>query len=350
MYDKNDLDGINTSGISMETFGGNNIHEQEDGIGSYADSWTSGNYTVQGYDNVEPTPMKREGRGLEIAALVFGILALIICCCNGFFGLIGLILSIIALAKGKKSGLSIAGLACSIMALLFAMSVVMFSATEAGQVFWESFEQGFMEGLEENYDADYDETKDSGNASADEELEEYTESAVESHEGTAVISNEAASKVIIEGNVITVPCQLSDVLKYYEVSEYSQEVMSGQLEEYDTEIIYLAENGVENGVYVVVNNFDEKTVSDMNKAKVECISIDNEGASPVGEVRIFNDITLNMTSEELENAIKDIKYNKSEMSGYLFYNMYVGDNNEYSVSLMLVDDQVANISISYMDY
>jgi len=59
---------------------------------------------------------------------------------------------------------------------------------------------------------------------------------------------------------------------------------------------------------------------------------------------------LNMTSEELENAIKDIKYNKSEMSGYLFYNMYVGDNNEYSVSLMLVDDQVANISISYMDY
>lgn len=54
---------------------------------------------------------------LEICSLVFGILGLL-CCASGIFGFIGLIISIVALATKHKSGLSIAGLVCSIISVL----------------------------------------------------------------------------------------------------------------------------------------------------------------------------------------------------------------------------------------
>lgn len=61
--------------------------------------------------------------GCQIASLVLGILGIPACCCYGvpgvIFGLIGLILAFIGNSKNKGSGVGIAGLVCSIIALLF---------------------------------------------------------------------------------------------------------------------------------------------------------------------------------------------------------------------------------------
>ncbi len=61
-------------------------------------------------------------KGMAVAALIFGILS-ILCCCIGFpFAIIGLILAIIVLAKGKNGrGLAIGGLITSIITLIISV-------------------------------------------------------------------------------------------------------------------------------------------------------------------------------------------------------------------------------------
>ena len=57
--------------------------------------------------------------GLAIASLVLGIASLVFCLCfGGFLGLPGLICAIIAMAKGNRSGMAIAGLILSIVGFL----------------------------------------------------------------------------------------------------------------------------------------------------------------------------------------------------------------------------------------
>ncbi len=66
-------------------------------------------------NNSETTP------GLAIAALVMGIIAIVMtCCCGGgiIFGIAGLIMAIIA-NKQSKSGVGTAGLICSIVGIVF---------------------------------------------------------------------------------------------------------------------------------------------------------------------------------------------------------------------------------------
>lgn len=349
MDDMNNVSGMNstgvdTSGISAETFGmpSQSMDAQQDSMATYASTWTGGgSYTVPGYNGIEPEPMKKEGRGLEIATLVFGILALVICCCNGFFGLIGLIIGIIAIAKGKRSGMSIAGLICSVIGLITAVGMLMFSMTDYGK----ELQDAFWEGFEEGYESTSGEDIDIGN-----DDEDYEESSVKTNEGTSVISNEEASKVTIDGNVITIPCTLGDVLQYYEVSSYNSDMMQNGLEPNAFELIYLAKDGMENGIYVSVTNDTDKAYDDIKDATVDSINIDNNGEAPVGSVNIFNDISLGMNSAQVEAAVKDITYNKSETNGYVFYNIYGGDKNQYSVSLMLSEDKVVNISIHCSSY
>lgn len=338
----NPYDGMDTTGINSETFGvpGVNTIGQTEGMGSYANEWTTGSYTVPGYQGVEPEPMKKEGKALEVTTLVFGILALVVCCCNGFFGLVGLILGIVALAKGKRSGLTIAGLICSALALLLAGVFLLFSITDEGQTFWQGFAEGFEQGLEENYTIDSDDTYSSDDTSSS---DDDSNSKVKQHEG-AVLSSKEVGKITVDGVDYTIPCKLSEVLKSHKVNEYSQEELSDGLDSYDTKIIYLGEEGL--GKYVMVSNYTEKKIADINDAMVETISVDDGG----GTITIFNGITLGMTSAELESALQDIEYNKSEMSGYVFYNIYAGDNEEYSFSIMLLEDKIDNISVNYYSY
>lgn len=83
---------------------------------------------------------QKDSKALEICSLVFGILSL--CgCCWGIFGIVGLVLSIIAFSKGKKSGLSIAGMVCSIIGIIVAIASIIFTRTPAYQEMMQNYLQ-----------------------------------------------------------------------------------------------------------------------------------------------------------------------------------------------------------------
>jgi hypothetical protein len=66
-----------------------------------------------------PAPVARPSNNLAVLGLVSGLLGCLCCCCGLPFGLLGLILSLIALmdAQGNDRGIAIAGLVLSILGL-----------------------------------------------------------------------------------------------------------------------------------------------------------------------------------------------------------------------------------------
>lgn len=79
-------------------------------------------------DNQQQEPQKRNG--LEIAALVLGIIAIPLGCCYGVGavpGLVGIILGIVSKKKGEKlSGMALAGIICSVVGILIGIAVWVF--------------------------------------------------------------------------------------------------------------------------------------------------------------------------------------------------------------------------------
>lgn len=298
-----------------------------------------GAYTVSGYDGVMPTPIKKQGRGLETATLVFGILALLICCCNGFFGLIGFVLGIVAIIKGKRSGMTITGLVFSILGILGAIVVVLFSMTEYGQ----ELQDAFWEGFEEGYETSLGKSIDFGEEWLD-EADEYVAKSVETHKGSNSISDKVAGRIVIDGENIQIPCELSTILELYELGEYSKDNAKDELDSAESRTLFLAKNGEECGICINVKNYTGKKMSDIKDGKVGMISIEN---NPEKDVEVFGGLTLGMTASQVEEVIVDLTYNKSEMSGFVFYNIYANDNSPYSVSLMLSDGVVSNITLYY---
>lgn len=64
-----------------------------------------------------------KANGMQIASLVLGIIGIPACCCYGvpgvLFGIIGLILAIVGNKRSRNKGIGIAGLVCSIIAIVF---------------------------------------------------------------------------------------------------------------------------------------------------------------------------------------------------------------------------------------
>lgn len=299
-------------------------------------------YTVPGYNGMTPEPMTKESRGLEIATLVFGILALLICCCNGLFGLIGLVLGIIAIVKGKRTGMTIAGLVCSVLGVLGAIFVLIFGMTDYGQelqdAFWEGFEQGYESTSGEDINIGEEEQFD--------ETDEYMGDSVEAHEGIGSLSDKVAARLVIDGEEIKIPCKLSTILELYEVSEYSENDADGVLGSYESRTIFLAKNGEECGICVDVQNYTDDELADVKDGNVGMISLDS---APEKDVEVFGGLKLGMTTSQVEEVLKELRYNKSEMSGYIFYNVYAGDDSDYSLSVMLSEGVVSNITLYYTD-
>jgi len=102
------------------------------------------NQDFQPYPQEEPVNDPNAGKGLAVASLVMGILALV----NMFwmvpgiiFGILGIIFAAIAKKKGNTSGMGTAGLIMSIIGLV--LSGIFLAV--CGPLFC----QGFMEGLRE---------------------------------------------------------------------------------------------------------------------------------------------------------------------------------------------------------
>ncbi|MBP1566334.1 MAG: DUF4190 domain-containing protein [Oscillospiraceae bacterium] len=97
-------------------------------------------------------------KGVAIAAMVFGIISIVLLCCGigGLFGIVGLILSIIAIA-GKKNGkgMAIAGLIMSIISVV--VSVLMIFSVYTMIAPYVDDIRDFGENVEE-YAENYEET------------------------------------------------------------------------------------------------------------------------------------------------------------------------------------------------
>lgn len=89
-----------------------------------------GGSNYQDYTNMQyqaPYDYASEGsdkaNGMQIASLVLGIIGIPACCCYGvpgvLFGIIGLILAIVGNKRSRNKGIGIAGLVCSIIAIVF---------------------------------------------------------------------------------------------------------------------------------------------------------------------------------------------------------------------------------------
>lgn len=86
-------------------------------------SWSNAGY--QNMNNQETSRSTFNPSGFAIAGLVLGILSLVCCCfwyVSGIFAILGLVFSIIVLAKNKSGrGMAIAGVICSGIGLLIAV-------------------------------------------------------------------------------------------------------------------------------------------------------------------------------------------------------------------------------------
>jgi len=102
------------------------------------------NQEFQPYQQEEPVTNPNAGKGLAVAALVMGILALIniwLMVPGIIFGILGIIFAAVARKQGNTGGMAIAGLIMSIIGLV--LSGILLAT--CGPLFC----QGFMEGLNE---------------------------------------------------------------------------------------------------------------------------------------------------------------------------------------------------------
>ena len=361
----------NSDGLNQETFGtkspfaADELPEKE----IYTSDWTStGGYAVPNGGVNPPQPPKKQSKALEICALVFGILSIVACCCYGVFGVVGIVLSVIALAQGKKSGMTIAGLICSIIGLFLSVLLIVYIFSEYSQEFQEEFRDAFEEAYEEAYGESYEDTfedvyddistesssTESSSTESDESVNNNSEKTddeeIVTHEGTGTISNEDASNILIDGHTFTLPCKLSDILEVYEVSEYDKEIMDDPLEAYGKVHISCGENSADCNIGISAENNTEETMTNVGDAMVYSIYFDNLDENSVKDATVLNRISLGMSSAEVEKALSDMEYGVTEMDGSVSYVVFAGDNQQYSVSIFLENDKVYGLNVHYMSY
>ncbi len=297
--------------------------------------------TVQSREEMTRELTKSQGQGLEVTALVFGILALVICCCNGLFGGIGLVLSIVALAKGRKNGKSIAGLICSLLGLVGALVVLAFAFTDTGKEMKDAFWEGFEKGYESTSGQDIH----IGSDEQTEEMDEVSEQAVVSNAGTKTYTKEESSLIVVDGRTLQLPFQLKDILDAYEVDEMSETDMESGLDAHMSTVLFFVHKETGNAIVLSMNNNTEEKIADIKDAYVTGVSVD-EGQ---GSASVLGMITMDMTEKELEEVIKDLKYNKSGYDGYVFYDIYPCGEPTYAISVMLKDDKVCSLNLYYSE-
>ncbi len=303
--------------------------------------------TYTGYDSyaqvLVPAQEKKGGQALEICALIFGILSL--CgCCYGLFGITGLVLSIVAITTGKKSGVSIVGLVLSVLGICVALAWIVFCFSPIGQ----GFVEGFLEGFEQGYHGTYnggetggtDKEPDFGVAAGQEERKA-------SHKNPS-LEAEVVGTVVINGKDITIPCKFSEIRDKFEYSElFNGDVLNSGLEAYDSKLIYLSSDGKETGVKLSVCNYKDTALEDIKDADVIGIGV-NYYRDTNMEVKYFKDISLNMSQEDLEDILNDINYDKKENASYDFYRFTAGENNEIHFAIYLTDGKVQQIIVDYL--
>ena len=332
-------------GLDSDTFGNETNVRKEQNTTMYTDVGNANTYIpeeqVNYYTKAEvPVQGKKQSKALEICTLIFGIISL--CgCCYGLFGLIGLVLGIIALATGKKSGLSIAGLVLSILGIGTAIAWIVFSFSSGGQQWRDTFWKNFQDGFEKGYNSTYN------GGEIDDEDEKADEPGVDVNSSEdSSLTSQVIGKVMIDGKEITIPCKFSEVRNEFEFSEDNEEDLNTELEAYDSRLIYLVSDGNQTGVILGVNNKRDTAIADINDAYVTGVWMNNYGVAST-DTKFFKDITLGMKQEELENVLSDISYDKKEGENYNNYVIKSGEYDEFYLTVDVEDGQVSGVTVDY---
>lgn len=289
----------------------------------------------QNYYTGTATPVqtvKKESKALEICALVFGIISL--CgCCYGLFGIIGLVLSIIALATGKKSGLSIAGLICSILGIIIAVMVVLFYASYFGETFLSEFRKGFESGYESGIE---------GNDYYDDEESDSETSADNAAADTIVVNDATASVVVVNDKEITIPCTIAELEEIYAISAEDRltQLDGGYAEFWDLEV-----DGYDDVVSIYVTNMGTEGI-DASQAMVTGIWIEDEEDEQI-TASLYNGVSLGMSKVDMEAALTGISYDTTGDASFASYRFSLGDNEDYYYTIYVEDDIVDEIAINY---
>lgn len=353
----------NQSGLNKETFGtvgfglpneGNTEETEEEKkvyIPGYDSAEASANSQINYYTGtVIQEPKKKQSRALEICALVFGILGIAGCCCYGVFGIIGLVLSIVALATGRKSGLSIAGLVCSIIGILATCCVVAFSLSDAGREFWESYRDAYEVAYEAAYEEASGRTLDDDDQSDSEyrdedDFEDDSEETKTVNKGAAKneeISSEEAGTLKIYGQSITVPCKMEEVEKVFEVEAEDRQA---SMETYDSVMCDLIFNGEEIPVTVFAMNTTDGTIQGMGEAVVSSFEISAYDDENV-DVEVFGGIKAGMSEEALKSVLSEYEYTFYGDEDYAGYSLMLGDMDKVYITAMVESGKVSYISVS----
>lgn len=323
----------------------------EEKMTSGVDQGTFGEYKNES----EP---QKEGKALEICALVFGILAIVGCCCAGIFGLIGFVLSLMALVKGKKSGFSIAGLICSIIGLLMSIMLFAYAFSPAGQRVADEFWRGFRDAYEDNYQRGISEevseveSSDEGTVESDEDNEypedENDNDTYKTHKGTVTVSDNEIGTIIMDGNTIHIPVKVSHIRDLIEMDENSQKDMKEEISGHGSTWLKLATDGQSNGITLILSNNTESDIA-VKDADVNGLWV-NLWGDTLADVVFYGGIKVGQSKEELLDIIKDLTYVVMEEDGYSYYSMDLGDDEEFSFSITLEDDVIIDVELDYYNY
>lgn len=352
-------------GLDEETFGGFSNTSREE-IKTETVQEEKKVY-IPGYDNVEglsnsqmnyytgtaiKEPQKKEGKALEICALVFGILGIVGCCCYGIFGVVGLVLSIVALATGKKNGLSIAALICSIVGILATACIFAYSLSDAGREasreFLEAYDRTYGETSEQSLDDDYGDTEEAWSVTPEDEEEDdsaTSENYKVVNEGSSK-NKEASAKeagmITIYGQTIEVPCKVSDVKKVFEISSDEQKT---SMETYDSLFCNLVYKGEEIPVEIYATNETGEKINSIDAATISNISVRSDEGQ-MADAEFFGGVKIGMTNEEVEKQLSEYEYTIYKDGNYMGYDLMIGDTEYTYITIMVEDGRVYSISVA----
>ncbi len=159
-----------------------------------------------------------------------------------------------------------------------------------------------------------------------------------------VLMHKENEMLVLDGTSLSIPCKFSEIEKIYDISEYSKDELKQTLSKGDSQTLFLSKEGVENGIFVEVYNNQKKATSDVASCEVRMISIDD---NETVRAEVLDGLHPGMTTKEVEAVLENYHYNKSEMSGYVFYHVVTGKNDDYTITLVLYEDRVMNISMYY---
>ena len=324
------------SGLDRDTFGSEADIQKEQKTTVYTQEWSpntdsTAGQAAYGTQSYAPGQPEKNGEALEICALIFGIISL--CgCCYGLFGVVGLVLSIVAIATGRKSGFSIAGLILSILGIGIVIILIIFNFGSAGKQWGHSFINSFQQGFEEGYDTE------AGFTSEDQEGMDGDDSA-----GGSDLSGQVMGKVIIDGREVTIPCKLSELRSDFELSTYGETDLDKGLDADDTEIVHLLSDGNETGIRIMIRNPKNTAVADINDTYVVSVWMDDYAGADT-QVKFFKDITVGLGQDELEKLLGDESYDKEEEDSWEYYKM---ESDNFILTVYVEEGIVSEIDVDY---